>query len=191
MEEFRIYSKNELKNYTLEELEALKKQEKAYLENGEALLKAMLNTPFKSKEKFEKIKKRISYHSNNISIINELIGELKATFYTPSAAEIAAGNDISNNVSAYNVVIKYSNELNVPLKTTFIKYINEYNDEITLEVIDDIFQSVLNNYYMIDKRGNIIPLEKIIEINEDSLSGKWYKEMLEKYIKTNKIKRSF
>ncbi|NPV13053.1 MAG: hypothetical protein HPY57_14905 [Ignavibacteria bacterium] len=184
MAESKKYSESELLTFNLEELESLKLQEMAYLDNGTTLLEAILNTPFKNKEKFEKLKSKISIHSTNISNIDKRIDELKNSKKEnfPYGSLFTIGGPITWTTT-------YVNQNYTKLKLTKIKYADCNNEVKEGEVLDDIFQSTLGNFYMTAENGSMVPLERIIEIDQESRSGKWYITMCKNLERNKKLKR--
>lgn len=192
MKESKKYIKEELEIYTKEELESLKIQERAYLDNGETLLEAMLRVPFKNKDKFEQLREKINVHISNIHIIENVI-ESKSVVSEIDLSEVASHPDKSLSgllcgVSNSNYIVLNTRGY-TKLKTVRIKYADSCNYIREIEVTDDIFQSVLGNYYMIITDGSLLPLERIVEIESESKTGKWYTTMCKNFERNEKLKR--
>jgi len=186
MAESKKYKKDELLEYSIDELEALVIQEQSYINNGETLLDAILKVPFKNKEKFNKIKENISIHNENITEIRKIIYDLKNPIYNTSDLSGICLTDgtyiISNTTLHFNF-----NLLRTPI--TKVKYVDMYRNVLEGELIDDVFQSVTSDYYMMTTSGNVVSLNSILEIDPESKTGKWYEMMCKNFERNEKLKR--
>lgn len=190
MNESVKYKYEDLCDYSKEELESLILKEDAYIQNGEALIEAMLNSPFKNKEKFNLLKEKISSHQQNKLLIRKKIEELtppkdidlsSSSIYLGSSTLISASCNWSTTTNSWLPHTKIE-EVN-------IKFANTTNEIVDGKVLDDIFQSVLGEYYMMDMTGNIVPLKRIIDIDINSKTGKWYETMCKNFERSEKLKR--
>jgi Txe/YoeB family toxin of Txe-Axe toxin-antitoxin module len=179
-------TKDDLKSNSKEELEAIQQREQALLNNGEVLLEAMLNVPFKNKEKFDKLKESIQVHNSNINLIKKTIEEINKP-KTRDWSFLSSGSILCSNTVLSNWMT--STPSFTKMELTKIKYADNYNDIQEGEVLDDIFQSILGDYYMQSPSGSIIPLKRIIEIDLSSRTGKWYETMCKNFERETKLKR--
>lgn len=189
MNESIKYKYEDLCDYSKEELESLILKEDAYIQNGETLIEAMLSSPFKNKEKFNLLKEKILIHQQNKSLILNRIEEI-----TPKIIDNQSWSN-SNILLGYktNSTITTSTITSIPsytkMELTKIKYADNYNEIQEGEVLDDIFQSILSDYYMQSPTGSIIPLKRIIDIDVNSKTGKWYETMCKNFERCEKLKR--
>ena len=187
MNESTKYKYEDLCDYSKEELDSLILKEDAYIQNGEALIEAMLNSPFKNKEKFNLLKEKISIHQQNKSLIKKRIEELTPpiNFSTTLYGNFLVGSTCSASWATSNNYWRP----HIKIEETNIKYANNTNEIVDGKVLDDIFQSVLGEYYMMDITGNIVPLKRIIDIDINSKTGKWYETMCKNFERSEKLKR--
>lgn len=178
-------TKDDLKSNSKEELEAIQQQEQALLNNGQVLLEAMLNVPFKNKEKFDKLKESIKVHNSNITLIKKTIEEINKP-KTNDWSFLSSGSILCSNTTLSNWAPSPSF---TKMELTKIKYADNYNEIQEGEVLDDIFQSILGDYYMQSPSGSIIPLKRIIEIDSSSRTGKWYETMCKNFERSEKLNR--
>ncbi len=209
-----MIQKEDLNDLSIDELEIIKSKEKEYIKSGDVLLEAMLNLPFKNREKVESLLKKISVHKSNITIIDTAIlhltnSQLVQNGIISGSIWIGQGHNGSNinlsgtnsylwggtssiyingGTSSINGYSSYSS-IDYMLKKTNICYLDLNNCKVTVEVIDDIFHSVLGNYYLNTITGSIISLNRVIEIDEDSTLGKWYQKMCKNFEREVKLNR--
>lgn len=192
MNELKTLTKSDVIDLTLEELEDLKTNEKVYLESGEALLEALLNIPFKSKDKVESIMSKISQHRHNIRVINSRIDEIEISKSGPvwcSTGQIFIGNGANltySNVSS--PIWTTTTGSHFKYETTDIEYIDSSNNKQKITIVDDVFQSVLGNYYLTNGSSNV-PLNRVVQIDSESNVGKWYDRMCKNFDRENKLNR--
>ena len=199
MAELKKYTKDDVIDLELDELEILKKREEAFMQSGESLLDAIMNTPFKNKKKVDEIFEKIKFHKDNLSVIKFKINELKYTPIDYSNCNIhyhtitgISSITMNSNWTSTPSYISYSppQSSNIFLKYIDVGYVNEQNDVCNISVVDDIFQSVLGNYYLTTNTGQILSLNRVVEIDEDSTLAKWYENMrrnFEREVKLNRI----
>ena len=187
MENFDI---NKIDDYDKDELELFLSKERAYQSSGEVLLEATLKMPFKNKEKVDKILNKIDSHKSNIISINERISKLEVdkqnhtwiSGYSNGIGTIIWGT--ANNYNSYGV-----SSPTIVVDLIHVKYIDNNNDIITIKVLDDVFESILGNYYLVMEEGVHVPLKRVIEIDEESNVGKWYSVMCKNFDRESKLKR--
>ena len=68
-----------------------------------------------------------------------------------------------------------------------IKYFDKSLKEHTIKVIDDIYITATNNYYLISNININIPLNRVSYIEPDSNIEKWYNKNLINATRTEKI----
>jgi hypothetical protein len=154
-----------------------------------------MKTPFKSKEKVEQIRKKIEYHRLKISFFNRKIKELEKN----DSEYDGFLNSIGQPLGCSSITINYPSGITYnkfsqiwstdTMNTTSIKYLNEDMEELGAEVIDDIFQSVLGNYYLITNGSQHIFLNRVIDFDDESNIGKWYNSMSKNFERGKKLER--
>jgi len=193
------YDKEKEDEYTIEDYEIFKADHIAQKESGEALLEAMLKVPFKNQKKVDDLLSKIDDHKVLISHFRDKIYKLKAkeesffvghTWISGSSNVVWSG---TGNISVgYNSIINQqgiSLPLDGKIETTEIKYVDNENQIKTVEVMDDVFQSVLGNYYLTYIDGYKIPLTRVIYIDEESSVGKWFATMCKNFERGSKLER--
>ena len=184
------YDKEKEDEYTIEDYEIFKADHIAQKESGEALLETMLKVPFKSQKKVDDLLNKIDEHKVLISHFSDKIYRLKAK----EDSSILIGHTwISGTSNAVwygtgNISIGYSSPFG-KIETTEIKYVDNENQIKTVEVMDDVFQSVLGNYYLTYIDGFRIPLTRVIYIDEESSVGKWFATMCKNFERGSKLER--
>lgn len=157
----------------------LKNEQQLYLENGEVLLNALLNMPFKKPEKVKSLIENIEIYKKNIDVIDEKISGYKNMVWYDDAKLHFGYTYSPKSHPKYNV------------EYTTIKILNETNKYHVIEIIDDMFISVLGVYYTMDVNGQYIPISKIVDFCDyDSKIYKWYDSMclsFSRELKLNKI----
>lgn len=167
------FDKSKINEYDKEQLEVLKSKEKSYQESGEVLLESMLKLPFKNKNKLDELLLKITNHKKNISLILDKIDELENK---NNHNFLVCGFDISQQRKNY-------------IETVVVNYMNSDNEVENINVIDDVFQSVLGNYYLVDVNGFHLSLNRVIGIDEESSVGRWYNSMCKDFERGSKLKR--
>jgi len=191
-----IYDITKIDDYTEDELESFKSKEESKQESGEVLLDALLKTPFKSKEKVDKILEQIGQHKLNILLIGGKISEQTNTnwsFGYAGGGVIVTGSTTTTtttngtNGTTWNTALAWAN--NSPNEENIqVEYIDLSNNVNTIYVIDDVIQSVFGEYYLISQQQHI-PLKRVISIDENSNVGKWYSTMCKNFEREIKLKR--
>jgi len=184
MNELKTLTKNDVKDLTLEELEDLKTKENLYLESGETLLEALLNVSFKSKDKVESIMSKISLHRRNIRVINSRIEEIEISKQGADWSTTGIGTHFIYNSATSPIW----SQPHLKYETTEIEYVDASNNMQKTIVMDDVFHSVLGNYYLSTGNSNI-PLNRVISIDESSNVGKWYSRMQKNFERETKLNR--
>lgn len=166
-------TKQDIENLTQEELKNLRIEQLQYLENGQVLLNALLKMPFKKPEKVEALVDNIKLYNHNIYLIDEEINKNEIINY-----EFISGDIFSNTHN-----IGYS-------EITIISILDGYNNNFPIKIIDDVFQSVLGEYYVIDINSRYIPISKIVGFeDQDSKIYKWYDKMCLNFNREKKLNR--
>jgi len=153
----------------------------------------------------DNLRDSIVEHKNKINDIKEYIengyyGEfeginIKSFFSSP--------NIFSSSGLIWNTTIggMHNNHVfgsyNDSIKKTYVAVTILKNDlsEDTINVYDDIFKSELGNYYLQTLNNDIVYLKKVIAIDDDNSNDeksklhKWYYTTIEKYIRTQKLKK--
>jgi len=169
-------TKHDIENLTQEDLKNLRIEQLHYLENGQVLLNALLKIPFKKPEKVEALVDNIKLYNYNIYLIDE---EINKNTFNVSGLYISS-KTVSNK---FNIV--YS-------EITIISILDGYNNNFTIKIIDDVFQSVLGEYYVIDIDSRYIPISKIVGFeDQDSKIYKWYDKMCLNFNREKKLNRIF
>jgi hypothetical protein len=197
MEEF---DKEKLDEYSIEDLELYKSGYKAKQESGEVLLEAILKTPFKKPEKVKSIMNKISQNKGMVTYLSNAIRQKEQEKNTDNTNHGLTGGLVwtTGGTAVWSTnsgTIAYSNagpigySFNTKLEKTMVKYVDEYNEVKDVEVVDDIFQSVLGNYYLIYMDGVHLPLNRVIEFEEESNVGRWYERMRKNFERGSKLER--
>ena len=195
--------KNNIKDYTKEELDSFKIKEQLLIENGETSLEALLNVPFKNKEKVHDLLDKVNIHTQNIKDIENRITELSYKTDEPindwyggwslsGSSNVLSGSgyvSTLNGGSTYNNYI-YNSRPQMSVKLITVNYISDNNVIcISDDIIDDVFQSVLGEYYLHYVNGSLLPLNRVIEIEPDSNVGIWFEKMCKNFERESKLKR--
>jgi hypothetical protein len=187
-----IFDISKIKDYDKNDLEIFLSNESAYKLSGEALLEATLNIPFKNKSKIDKILEKIEYHKKNITSIDDRIRELDSASWLNKYTYWLSGTSTAYGTTGYNSVCIPNYGCSTPIISNAnieVKFVNADSSVMLLEVQDDVFESVLGNYYLIDRYGGHIPLNRVIEIDEESNVGKWFIMMCKNFDRETKLKR--
>ena len=161
------YKKENESEYTLEDYEIFRSQSKIKQKSGEALLGALMKVPFKDDEKVQLL-------VNMISENKKMVGYFENKIF---------GLDDSDSVDSNTF---HYDRMSETIEVTFV---DEKNDLNSVVVVDDVFESVLGNYYLIYVNGVHLPLNRVITIEEDSKVGRWYKSMCKNFEREVKLKR--
>lgn len=187
----RKFDIDKLDEYDIDELNYFKSEYETKIQSGEALINSLLNAPFKK----EKINDILDKLDNNKTVLFKIKTKIILK------KEINDLNDYSQNIITSNIhvlpqttgnlsYLTNSNiTLDINLKSTSVSYLDNSNNIMRFEVIDDIFQSILGNYYLVGLSGLHLPLTHVISAEKDSKIDKWFNMMSKKIERKEKLKR--